>query len=133
MLNEKSRKFLNDEMGGGTISGLLWLVLFVGIIGLAVDFTSGMRNRTIIQATAHVAALADTVDLPSPTVTVGAALTSSVGNMPDDLFNHALEAGDIKIGASDTSSRNFVEGWLAPDLTELNRPIIPKFERVSLH
>ena len=51
MLGGDCRKFLNDELGGGTVMGLLWLILLVGIIGLAVDTINGFRNRTMLQPT----------------------------------------------------------------------------------
>ncbi len=63
MLCGDYRKFLNDELGGGTIFGPLWFVLLVGITGLAVDATDGLRNRTMLQATADAAALGGAIDL----------------------------------------------------------------------
>ena len=63
------RKFLNDELGGGTVMGLLWFILLVGITGLAVDTFNGFRTRTMLQATtdadAAAAALAGVIDLPN--------------------------------------------------------------------
>jgi len=44
--------FLEDQRGGGTVFGLLWFMLLVGICGLAVDSTDGLRNKTMLQATA---------------------------------------------------------------------------------
>lgn len=44
MLCGLCRKFLNDELGGGTILGLLWFVLLVGITGMAIDVTDGMAQ-----------------------------------------------------------------------------------------
>jgi hypothetical protein len=37
--------FMADQRGGGTVMGLLWFVLLVGICGLAVDSTNGFRGR----------------------------------------------------------------------------------------
>ena len=54
--------FCRDEHGGGTIMGLLWFMLLVGITGLAVDVTDGFRNRTMLQATADASALAAVID-----------------------------------------------------------------------
>ena len=62
-----------DERGGGTIWGLLWFVLMVGICGLAVDSTDGFRNRTMLQATADSAALAAAIDLPNGQAAVASA------------------------------------------------------------
>ncbi len=61
------RKFLNDELGGGTVMGLLWFILLVGITGLSVDTINGFRTRTMLQATADAdaAALGGAIDLPA--------------------------------------------------------------------
>ena len=71
MLGGDCRKFLNDELGGGTVMGLLWFMLLVGITGLVVDTINGSRNRTMLLATAaaDAAALGGTIDLPAAAVT----------------------------------------------------------------
>ena len=69
MLRGDCRKFLSDEHGAGTIMGLLWFMLLVGITGMAVDVTNGFRNRTMLQATADAAVLAGAIDLPAAAVT----------------------------------------------------------------
>ncbi len=71
MLRGDCRKFLNDELGGGTVMGLLWLILLVGITGVAVDIINGSRNHTMLQATADAdaAALGGAIDLPAAAVT----------------------------------------------------------------
>ncbi len=73
--------------------GLLWFILLVGIIGLAVDNINGLRNRTMLQATADAdaAALASVIDLSSAAVTSVAAY--SAGNMPAALYGSVLKAG----------------------------------------
>ena len=81
MLCGDCRKFLNDELGGGTVMGLLWFILLVGITGMAVDATNGFRNRTMLQATADAAA-----------------------NMPGALYGDVLQPGDVEIGAWDMAS-----------------------------
>ena len=60
------QKFLNDELGGGTVMGLLWFALLVGFTGLAVDTINGSRTRTMLQATvdADAVALGGAIDLP---------------------------------------------------------------------
>jgi Flp pilus assembly protein TadG len=58
MLHASMASFFSDQRGGGTIMGLLWFVLMVGITGLAVDSTNGFRARTMLQATADATALA---------------------------------------------------------------------------
>ena len=71
MLGRDCRKFLNDELGGGTVMGLLWFALLVGSTGLVVDTINGSRNRTMLLATAaaDAAALGGTIDLPAAAVT----------------------------------------------------------------
>ena len=71
MLGGDCRKFLNDELGGGTVMGLLWLILLVGITGVAVDIINGSRNRTMLEATADAdaAALGGAIDLLATAVT----------------------------------------------------------------
>ena len=56
MLTKTLHEFLSDEGGVGTVWGLLWFILFVGIGGLAVDTTNGFRVQTMLQATADAAA-----------------------------------------------------------------------------
>ncbi len=89
------RKFLNDELGGGTVMGLLWFILLVGITGLAVDTFNGFRTRTMLQATADAdaAALAGVIDLPNEATAVASAVAYSAGNMPADLYGSVLKAG----------------------------------------
>ncbi|MHA1159021.1 MAG: hypothetical protein ACTSP2_09825 [Alphaproteobacteria bacterium] len=89
------RKFLNDELGGGTVMGLLWFILLVGIIGLAVDNINGLRNRTVLRATADAdaAALAGVIDLPNEATAVASAVAYSAGNMPAARYGSVLKAG----------------------------------------
>jgi hypothetical protein len=63
MLHASLIIFFTDQRGGGTIMGLMWFMLLVGICGLAVDVTDGFRNRTMLQATADATALAAAIDL----------------------------------------------------------------------
>ena len=95
MLGGDCRKFLNDELGGGTVMGLLWIILLVGITGLAVDHINGFPIRTMIQATADAdaAALGGAIDLSAATATVTSAVPYSAGNMPTALYGSLLMAG----------------------------------------
>ncbi len=89
------RKFLNDELGGGTVMGLLWLILLVGITGVAVDIVNGSRTRVMLQATADAdaAALGDAIDLPAPAAVVASAVANSAGYIPAALYGSVLKAG----------------------------------------
>ncbi|MDH3668113.1 MAG: Tad domain-containing protein [Paracoccaceae bacterium] len=51
-------QFLDDEQGGYTVWSLLWFMLFVGLGGLAVDFTDGYRTQSLLQASSDSGALA---------------------------------------------------------------------------
>ncbi len=95
MLGGDCRRCLNDELGGGTVMGLLWLALLVGLTGLAVDTINGSRNRTMLQATADadVAALGDAIDLPAAVAAVTSAAAYSTGIMPAALYGSVLKAG----------------------------------------
>ncbi len=77
MLAGDYRKFLNDELGGGTVMGLLWFIFFVSNTGVAVDIINDSRIRTMLQATADAdaAALGDAIDLPTPAAVVASAVT----------------------------------------------------------
>ncbi len=88
------RKLLNDELGG-TVMGLLWFILLVGITGLAVDNINGFRTRTMLQATADAdaATLAGVIDLPNEATAVASAVAYSAGNMPAALYGSVLKAG----------------------------------------
>ena len=57
MLCAPMSRFLADQRGGGTIMGLLWFMLLVGITGMAVDTTNGFRSRTMLQATSAAASI----------------------------------------------------------------------------
>ncbi len=95
MWGEDCRKFLNDELGGATVMGLLWMILLVGITGLAVDAINGFRTRTMLQTTADAdaAALGGAIDLSAATATVTSAAAYSAGNMPTALYGSVLKAG----------------------------------------
>ncbi len=95
MLGGDCRKFLNDDLGGGTIMGLLWFVLMVGITGLAVDNINGLHTRTMLQATANAdaAALGDAIDLTAATAAVTSAAAYSTDIMPAALYGSVLKAG----------------------------------------
>ncbi len=97
MLGGDCRRFLNDELGGGTVMGLLWFALLVVLTGLAVDTINGLRNRTMLQASASAdadaAALGDAIDLPAAAAAVTSAAAISTGIMPTALYGSVLKAG----------------------------------------
>jgi hypothetical protein len=133
MLNKRLYEFVREERGGGTIMGLFWFMMLVGITGLAVDTTDGLRNRTMLQATADAAVLAGVIDLPDETLAVGSAVVYSTNNMPGDLYGEVLQAEDVEIGAWHMDSRSFELGGLAPNPLDPTGPMLPDSIRVTLH
>jgi len=133
MLRVRSYDFARDERGAGTIMGLLWFMLLVGITGMAVDATNGFRNRTMLQATADAAVLAGAIDLPNGAAAVATAVAYSVTNMPDAMYGDVLLPGDVEIGAWRLPVRNFEEGGLVVNVLDPDGPLIPDSIRVTLH
>ncbi len=115
MLVEKWRGFLSDEHGGGTIWGLLWFILMVGICGMAVDSTDGFRYRTMLQATADSSALAAAVDLPDRDAAVATAVAYSSTNMGIDVNGAVLDPADVHVGLWDQASHSLDTGAPNPD------------------
>jgi hypothetical protein len=62
---------------------------------MAVDTINGLRNRTMLQATADAdaAALGGAIDLPAASAAVTSAVAYSAGNMPAALYGSVLMAG----------------------------------------
>ncbi len=104
-----------DERGGGTIWGLMWFVLMVGICGLAVDSTDGFRSRTMLQATADSSALAAAIDLPSKNAAVATAVTYSAANMETDLNGSVVDPSDVIVGKWDAINHSLDTNALLPD------------------
>ncbi len=115
MLRGYTRKFLNDEHGGGTVMGLLWFILLVGITGLAVDVTDGFRSQTMLQATADASALAAVIDLPDEAAAIATAVAYSATNMAAGNYGAVLIEADVDIGSWDASTHIFTDGALVPD------------------
>ncbi len=115
MLGGDCRKFLSDEHGAGTIMGLLWFMLLVGITGMAVDITDGFRSQTMLQATADASALAAAIDLPDEAVAVATAVAYSATNMATDDYGSVLIAADVDVGTWDASTHIFTDGAALPD------------------
>ena len=93
MLREYACQFRTDETGGGTIMGLLWFILLVGVTVLMVDTINSLRIRTMLQVTAD----ADTATLGGANDLSVAAVTSAVaysaGNMPAALYGSGSGTG----------------------------------------
>jgi len=104
-----------DDHGGGTILGLMWFVLIVGITGMAVDVTDGFRNRTMLQATADATALAAVIDLPDETEALATAAAFSAGNMAAEINGNVLDTNDVHIGLWDAATNSLDTTAAFPD------------------
>jgi hypothetical protein len=109
-----------DERGGGTIFGLFWFAVTVGICGLAVDVTDGFRSRTMLQATADSAALAAAIELPDATAAVTTAVDYAEQNMTPGTNGSVLLASDVTPGLWEPATRTFVPAGDVPVATPLD-------------
>ncbi len=95
MLRGYACQFRTDETGGGTIMGLLWFMLLVGLTGLAVDVTDGLRNRTMLQATADASALAAAIDLPDEAAAVATAVATTAASFRRSMAPASADASAV--------------------------------------
>jgi Flp pilus assembly protein TadG len=114
-LSGSVRDFLQNEDGGGTVMGLLWFILLVGICGLAVDITDGFRSQTMLQATADAAALAAVMDLPDEDQAVQTALDYAENNMAAADYGSVLIGSDVDVGTWNHNTKIFTLGGVLPD------------------
>jgi len=115
MLRTRSVSFVQDEFGGGTIWGLVWFILFVGICGLAVDITDGYRTRTMLQSTADATALAGAIELPNEGAAVATAVNYSTDNMDSETSGYVLDPDDVLVGRWDNATRSLDTTSIVPD------------------
>ncbi len=115
MLRVRIHQFANNEAGAGTIMGLLWFMLLVGITGMAVDITDGLRNRTMLQATADAAALAGAIDLPDQAAVVATAVAYAAENMGEDVNGSVLDPDDVLVGLWDPATQSLDTTSAFPD------------------
>ncbi len=143
-LSGETMKFLRelrlwrDERGGGTIWGLLWFVLMVGICGLAVDSTDGFRSRTMLQATADSAALAAAIDLGDSGAVTATAVSYGSSNMSTAINGAVVDPSDVLVGKWDPVNRQLDTSAALPDAvmvtarrsTENGNPLATNFLRI---
>lgn len=142
-LRASAASFTRNEDGSATIWCLLWLLLFVGMAGLAIDSTNAFRNKTMLQSTADVAALAGAMSLPNLeeegdyqangyNYLINDSIEFAHKNMSmyDDDFGKYLdpnwsntEEGDVKIGYWDFTNRTFQQGG-----TPVNAVLVNNFQ-----
>jgi len=133
MSRVRSYDFARDERGAGTIMGLLWFMLLVGITGMAVDVTNGFRNRTMLQATADAAALGGIIDVLGGAAATTSAVAYSTFNMPDALYGDVLLPEDVEVGSWDMATRTFIKGGLVVNILDPDGPLVPDAVLVTLH
>jgi hypothetical protein len=109
MLRKRTLELTRDELGGGTVFGLLWFALLVGLCGLAIDGTNGFRNKTMLQATADSAALAGVMELPDSSASVVSAVDYAVLNMAPGYYGDVLQPADVEVGVWDEDTWTFLE------------------------
>lgn len=73
-------------------------ILILGVAGLAVDITQGLRVRTQLQATADAAALAAAIDLPDENRVIASAVAYSRANMARGEHGTVLRDSDVETG-----------------------------------
>jgi Flp pilus assembly protein TadG len=93
-------RFVENERGCGTVFGLLWFMILVGITGLTVDSTDSFRTKTGLQAAADAASLAASIDLPDEAMALDAALLYAELNMLAAVDGTVLRPEDVQFGAA---------------------------------
>lgn len=100
-------RFLRDVRGSATVQNVLWLLLLIGLGGVAVDTTNAYRMKTMLQATADAAALAAAHDLPDADLARETALAYVEANMPSAVHGAVVREADVQIGAWNAATGAF--------------------------
>lgn len=105
-------KFAEDDNGGMTGGGLIFITIFLAVGGLAVDVSNAISQRTQLQltadSTAHAALYTRNYTLnASASDAKAAALAIGDVNMPQSFYGEVLNAQDIEFGVWDAASRTF--------------------------
>ncbi len=107
--------FLADEGGLGTIWSLLWFMIVCAFAGLAIDTTDGLRNRTMLQATADAAALAAAIELPDTAEARATAVFYAQDNMAPQVNGKVLDVRDVHVGEWDPDTQTLDKSAPNPD------------------
>lgn len=111
------QEFGHSEDGSMTAGGLIFMVIFLAVGGLAVDVSNAISQRTALQVNADAVAHA-ALYVRNKTLTAtaddakAAALALGEDNMPTSRYGRVLTAGDIEFGVWDATTRTFT-----PDAT----------------
>ena len=109
-LSRLACRYRAETLGGATILSVVWLLLLVGLAGLAIDATNGYRHKAVLQATADAAALAAIIDLPDADAARATAHTYAEANLPPEQFGSVLEDRDLQIGRWDEKNGRLIVG-----------------------
>ncbi|MDP3194977.1 TadE/TadG family type IV pilus assembly protein [Tabrizicola sp.] len=107
-----ARSFAASEDGGMTGGGLIFMIVFLAVGGLAVDVSNAISQRTHLQltadATAHSALYVRNYTLnATPEDAKTAALALGRTNMPPGVFGEVLSTQDIEFGVWNRANRTF--------------------------
>lgn len=107
-----ARSFAASEDGGMTGGGLIFMMVFLAVGGLAVDVSNAISQRTHLQltadATAHSALYLRNYTLnATPDDAKSSALALGQTNMPPRIFGEVLTTQDIEFGVWDRDTRTF--------------------------
>ena len=106
------QEFGRSEDGSMTAGGLIFMVIFLAVGGLAVDVSNAISQRTALQVNADAVAHA-ALYVRNKTLTASAddakaaALALGEGNMPTSRYGRVLTANDIEFGVWDATTRSF--------------------------
>ena len=105
-------KFTTAEDGAMSGGGLIFIMIFLTVGGLAVDISNAINQRTQLQlaadAAAHTALYVRNEELDAtPELAKAEALTNAGRNMPGQFYGSVLTSGDIDFGVWDAATRTF--------------------------
>jgi hypothetical protein len=115
MLIARAQSFVPDERGGVSVWAVVWLLLYLGIGGLAIDITNAYRAHAALQSTADSAALAAAMSLSDQTDAANEALAYARTNMDPRHFGRVLVASDVTFGIWDFATKTFAPGGALPN------------------
>lgn len=112
------RKFLNipdfaaAEEGSITTGGLILIVTFLAVGGLAVDISNMVNQRTQLQMAADSAAHSALYERnnrldATPEIAVAAGVAMGEQNMPDQFYGDVVKAEDVQFGIWNAATRSF--------------------------
>lgn len=111
-LSQRVPGFLRDQTGSMTGGGLIFVIIFLMVGGLAVDVSNVFNQRTQMQltadATAHAALYARNLELNTTKDDAAAsAVALAKKNMPESVYGNVLNANDIEFGVWNAATRTF--------------------------